>query len=122
MKLPELVLTIMIAASFFVASSDGHAQKGGSTLLIGKIIIDGYGAIIRGNLYKKEIALVFTGDEFADGGEVIRMILHKNKVPASFFLTGNFYANPSFKPLILGLKKDGIILVPIRISIFSMQT
>jgi len=30
-----------------------------------------------GNLYKKEIALVLTGDEFADGGEVIRTILHK---------------------------------------------
>jgi len=107
MQLPKVVLSILIPVSLFVARSNALAQKTGSTLVTGKVIIDGYGAIIRGNLNKKEIALVLTGDEFADGGEVIRTILHKNKVQASFFFTGNFYANPSFKSLILGLKKDG---------------
>ncbi|MGV3685348.1 MAG: polysaccharide deacetylase family protein [Daejeonella sp.] len=50
---------------------------------------------------------MFTGDEFADGGEVIRSALKQNNVPASFFLTGNFYADARFKGLIKGLKKDG---------------
>ncbi|WP_232064702.1 polysaccharide deacetylase family protein [Rhodocytophaga rosea] len=56
---------------------------------------------------RKEIALVFTGDEFADGGEVIRSTLRKQKVKSTFFLTGNFYQNPAFASLIKGLKKDG---------------
>lgn len=50
---------------------------------------------------------MFTGDEFADGGEVIRKTLKVNKVPGSFFLTGNFYANPEFRRLVLRLKRDG---------------
>jgi len=65
------------------------------------------GAIIRGDLKKKNIALVFTGDEFADGGEVIRKTLNKQNIKASFFLTGKFYDNPLFKSLIIGLKQDG---------------
>jgi hypothetical protein len=68
MQLPKVVLTILIPVSLFVARSNALAQKTGSTLVTGKVIIDGYGAIIRGNLNKKEIALVLTGDEFADMG------------------------------------------------------
>lgn len=70
-------------------------------------IVDAHGAIIRGDLSRKEIALVFTGDEFADGGKVIRRTLNKHKVLASFFLTGNFYENRDFTKLLVGLKKDG---------------
>ena len=51
--------------------------------------------------------MVFTGDEFADGGQVILNTLNKNSVPASFFLTGNFYSNPEFKPLINLIKDTG---------------
>ena len=72
-----------------------------------KVIVDAYGAIVRGDVLTKEIALVFTGDQFADGGEVIQSVLNRNKVKASFFLTGNFYANPAFKSIIRKLKRDG---------------
>jgi peptidoglycan/xylan/chitin deacetylase (PgdA/CDA1 family) len=51
--------------------------------------------------------LVFTGDEFGDGGAVIRNTLLKQNVPAAFFLTGNFYLNPAFRSLINELKQDG---------------
>lgn len=70
-------------------------------------IEDLYGAIIRGDTSKKEIALVFTGDEFADGGEHIRQTLIKHRVLASFFLTGKFYSNKQFGSLIRALKQDG---------------
>lgn len=50
---------------------------------------------------------MFTGDEFADGGEWIRDVLREKQVPASFFLTGNFYSNPSVKELVRGLVQDG---------------
>ncbi len=56
---------------------------------------------------KKQISIVFTGDEFADGGPVIRKALKNNGVPASFFLTGNFYSNGNFRSLLKNLKKDG---------------
>lgn len=68
---------------------------------------DPFGAIVRGDTTKKEIALVFTGDEFADGGPVIRKTLRERRVPASFFLTGRFYRNPQFRRLIRGLRADG---------------
>lgn len=65
------------------------------------------GAIIRGDQEEKCIALVFTGDEYADGGAHIHSILHELRVPAAFFLTGNFYRNPEFDSLVLALKADG---------------
>jgi len=71
------------------------------------VVKDKYGAVVRGDTLKKEIALVFTGDEFADGEKIIRSTLTKHKTKGSFFLTGNFYGNPSFKEIILNLKKEG---------------
>jgi peptidoglycan/xylan/chitin deacetylase (PgdA/CDA1 family) len=65
------------------------------------------GAIIRGDTVKKNLALVFTGDEFADGGGQIISVLRKQQVPGSFFFTGNFYRNPAFEQIIRTLHKDG---------------
>jgi len=70
------------------------------------------GAHIRGDSTQKKIYLVFTGDEYADGGEKISKVLAQEKVKASFFLTGNFYRNPNFKSLIKKLKNDGHYLGP----------
>ncbi|MDQ2658336.1 MAG: polysaccharide deacetylase family protein [Bacteroidota bacterium] len=68
---------------------------------------DAQGAIIRGDISEKSIALVFTGDEFGDGGPVILKTLSNNEVHGSFFLTGNFYQNESFRKLIDNLKEAG---------------
>jgi peptidoglycan/xylan/chitin deacetylase (PgdA/CDA1 family) len=65
------------------------------------------GGIVRTDRTRKEIHLVFTGHEFADGGEVIRSVLKKHSIKASFFLTGDFYRNPQFTGLISALKRDG---------------
>ncbi|WP_029278095.1 glycoside hydrolase family 9 protein [Pedobacter borealis] len=70
------------------------------------------GANIRGDSTQKKIYLVFTGDEYADGGEKISKVLAQEKVKASFFLTGNFYRNPNFQSLIKKLKNDGHYLGP----------
>ncbi|MFN2439008.1 MAG: polysaccharide deacetylase family protein [Chitinophagaceae bacterium] len=53
------------------------------------------------------MALVFTGDEFADGGHEIANVLKSNKTKASFFFTGRFYSNPAFTSIINQLKNDG---------------
>lgn len=68
---------------------------------------DAHRAIIRGDRSRPEIALVFTGDEFADGGPLILNTLKRHQVKASFFLTGNFYAKPAFRALIKRMRKEG---------------
>ncbi|MEO7768270.1 MAG: glycoside hydrolase family 9 protein, partial [Ferruginibacter sp.] len=70
------------------------------------------GAVNRGSREKKEIALVFTGDEFADGGNLIKGVLQNQGIKASFFLTGNFYRNPAFRSLIKKLRQHGNYLGP----------
>ena len=65
------------------------------------------GAIVRGDLSEKSISLVFTGDEFADGGMHILSVLKSQHVPGSFFLTGKFYRNRAFEPLIRTLVSEG---------------
>ncbi len=65
------------------------------------------GAIIRGDKTVKRLALVFTGDEFADGAATIARALKQNGVKASFFFTGRFYRNAYFKSSIQQLKRDG---------------
>jgi peptidoglycan/xylan/chitin deacetylase (PgdA/CDA1 family) len=51
--------------------------------------------------------LVFTGDSFGDGGKFIVKTLKKENIHGSFFLTGNFYRNKSFKKTIKQLIKNG---------------
>ncbi|WP_353331126.1 polysaccharide deacetylase family protein [Bacteroides sedimenti] len=63
------------------------------------------GGIIQGDSSQKKIALVFTGHEFADGGETISRTLKKEKVKGSFFLTGDFYR--LFPALVNQLQKEG---------------
>lgn len=71
------------------------------------ISIEAQVALTRGDSTKKKIALVFTGDEFADGGEFINSVLQKESIRASFFFTGNFYRNNNFKTLIRQLILNG---------------
>jgi peptidoglycan/xylan/chitin deacetylase (PgdA/CDA1 family) len=96
-----LILPIIL---FIDLSSSAELVTKGDT---SRVLRDDHGAIIRGDVSKKQIALVLTGDEFADGGDVIRNTLKHQGVAASFFLTGRFYANPSFKTLLHNLKDDG---------------
>jgi peptidoglycan/xylan/chitin deacetylase (PgdA/CDA1 family) len=71
-----------------------------------------HGAIVRSDSTKKQIALVFTGDEFGDGGNFIAKTLAQQDVKASFFLTGRFYQNPAFKKMVQQLMRDGDYLGP----------
>lgn len=63
------------------------------------------GAIVRGGTAVRSIALVFTGHEYADGGETVREALKASGTPASFFFTGDFYR--SYPVLAAQLAKDG---------------
>ena len=65
------------------------------------------GAIVRGDTTKKTLSIVFTGGDYADGGEHILKTLKTHNVKASFFFTGDFYRNPEFRSIIEKLKHDG---------------
>ncbi len=71
-----------------------------------------HGAIIRGDSTKKNISLVFTSDEFGDGLPSIISTLQQQQIKASFFFTGRFYDNPSYRPYIQQLNKQGNYLGP----------
>ena len=65
------------------------------------------GGIIRADKASKRMALVFTGDEFAEGGAKIADALQNHNIKASFFLTGRFYRTRANRQLIERLVKDG---------------
>ena len=69
-------------------------------------------AVIRGDSTRKEIALVFTGGDFSDGGDHIRDVLKRENVLAGFFFTGDFYRNEKNNLLIKKLVEDGHYLGP----------
>lgn len=51
--------------------------------------------------------MVFTGDLYGDGGNVILSTLNRRNIHGSFFFTGNFYRNRKFLKLIRHLVKAG---------------
>ncbi len=70
------------------------------------------GGIIRGPKGEKKIALVFTGHEFAEGGETILRELSNHDGHASFFLTGTFLENTNWEKVVKQIVKDGHYLGP----------
>ena len=70
------------------------------------------GGIIRGATYRKQVAFVFTGHSFAEGGETILNELARHQAKASFFVTGDFLTNTNFAPLIRRIVKEGHYLGP----------
>jgi len=65
-----------------------------------------YGGITRTDIVKKQISLVFSGNEFSDGYKIIRKTLKKLNIKASFFFTGDFYRQAKFRSVIKGLQSD----------------
>ena len=70
------------------------------------------GGIIRGPRNHRQIALVFTGHTFAEGGDTILSELARHHSKASFFVTGDFLTNANFHPLIQRLVSAGHYLGP----------
>ncbi len=91
----------------FLLTSPGRAQEGWQRSPSGRLLLYSHGGIIRTDTTQRRIHLVFTGDTFADGYEVIKAALDKRGVKASFFFTGHFYRNPDFASLIRELAAGG---------------
>ncbi len=70
------------------------------------------GAIVRGPVETKRIALVFTAHEFAEGAETILAALAEREARASFFLTGVFLTNSVFTNLVQEMQQERHYLGP----------
>jgi peptidoglycan/xylan/chitin deacetylase (PgdA/CDA1 family) len=105
-------LIYLLAAKEAESKASPNPSKGGASESLKNKFSYSHGAIIRGDSTKKNIALVFTGHEFADGGNYIATSLKQQKIKASFFFTGEFYRNKNFNGIIQQLKKDGHYLGP----------
>jgi len=105
-------LIYLLAAKETEASPKSSPKEGTSKQSFNEKFSFSHGAIIRGDSTKKRVALVFTGDEFGDGGDFITKTLAQQKVKASFFFTGRFYNNTTFKKIIQQLRQDSHYLGP----------
>lgn len=65
------------------------------------------GAIVRGPVDRRHLALVFTGHEFAEGAETILDALGRRRARASFFLTGRFLRNPAHTQTVVRMVREG---------------
>jgi peptidoglycan/xylan/chitin deacetylase (PgdA/CDA1 family) len=76
------------------------------------LVRERYGAIIRGDVSAKRLALVFTGDEFAESTTPILDTLKARGLHGSFFVTGRFLRSEANKPLIKRIVGEGHYLGP----------
>lgn len=103
----------MAAAGVCLASAPGFAaldNDDAPAIAKGSAIVEG--AIRRGPTSARRLALVFTGHDHAEAGETILDELAKHRAQGSFFLTGDFLANPRLAPLIKRIVAEGHYLGP----------
>ena len=70
------------------------------------------GAIIRGDVNAKKLALVFTGDEYGESTQPILAALKQRKIKAAFFVTGKFLSRPPLRLLLKQAVADGHYVGP----------
>ena len=70
------------------------------------------GGIVRGPTSARKLAIVFTGHSYAEGGKTILNELARHKAKGSFFFTGGFLTNATFRPLIKRIVSEGHYLGP----------
>ncbi|MDX9880787.1 MAG: glycoside hydrolase family 9 protein [Prolixibacteraceae bacterium] len=80
--------------SFYLSSLEKDGKKQTQELN------DSQGAVVQINPSSKDIYLVFTADDKAEGGTHILDVLAKNSIKASFFFTGNFLRNRQFRSFV----------------------
>jgi endoglucanase len=76
------------------------------------LVTDPFGALIRKNVTRKEIYLIFSADEYGEGLDHILNVLSENKAKASFFLTGNFIREKKYSDILNRIIKDGHFIGP----------
>jgi peptidoglycan/xylan/chitin deacetylase (PgdA/CDA1 family) len=70
------------------------------------------GAINRGDTSERKVALVFTGDTYANSAAPILDVLKERNIKAGFFLTGNFARDAAFRPALDRMVTEGHYVGP----------
>ncbi len=70
------------------------------------------GAITRGPVDRRRLALVFTGHEFGESAPTILDALGRRDVRAAFFLTGTFLRDRALRPLVRRMVAEGHYVGP----------
>lgn len=70
------------------------------------------GAVVRGNLEQKRIALVFTGGDYGEGTSPILDTLRRLNIKAGFFVTGAFLSQPERRSLVQRAVNEGHYVGP----------
>lgn len=70
------------------------------------------GAIVRGPTQRRELSLVFTAHEFAEGAPALLDALARRGLRASFFLTGAFLRSEGNRAIIRRIVRDGHYVGP----------
>jgi endoglucanase len=65
------------------------------------------GAIIRGDLSRKQVALVFTGGDYGEGTKFILDTLHRLHIAAGFFVTGAYLRQSGHRELLQRALREG---------------
>lgn len=71
-----------------------------------------HGGIVRGDVTRKRLALIFTGGDFGDGAGHILDTLRDRRLRASFFVTGAYLANPDHEHGLRRIIAEGHYLGP----------
>ncbi|HTZ46741.1 MAG TPA: polysaccharide deacetylase family protein [Verrucomicrobiae bacterium] len=70
------------------------------------------GAIVRGDLQQKQIALIFTGGDYGEGTEAILNALDKLQIKAGLFVTGGFLSKAERRHLVERAVAEGQYVGP----------
>ncbi len=97
LRAAQLIAGLLTAALVTQPANEPHRVEGG---------------IVRGPSATKQLALVFTGHEFAEGATPILDALASRKQQASFFLTGVFLRNPNYQAIVQRMVRDGHYVGP----------
>jgi peptidoglycan/xylan/chitin deacetylase (PgdA/CDA1 family) len=101
--------TVLIAAMLVGV----HAHRGWPQAPTAeRVVRDRYGAVIRGDVTAKKLALVFTGDKRGESTSAILDALKERKVKAGFFVTGNFVRDDTLKSLVKRAVAEGHYVGP----------
>jgi peptidoglycan/xylan/chitin deacetylase (PgdA/CDA1 family) len=78
----------------------------------GQVVRDRFGAIVRGDVTTKKLALVFTGGKYGEGTEPILNALKERRIRAAFFVTGEFLQQPELAKLLKRAVMEGHYIGP----------
>lgn len=85
---PTMDGTASLTFPFSTYEVEGREQTG---IAADNNVYEQDGGIIKGDPKKKQITLVFTADQWADGADDIISTLKKNNIKGAFFFTGRFF-------------------------------